>query len=83
VDAIYHLAAVKALKVMPRADADRLRAALRQVAEQHPARLSFVTELVGGQGSWRLRKGDYRALYRIEGESLIVFEIGHRGEIYR
>lgn len=68
---------------MPRDDAERLRAALRQVAERHTERLSFVTELVGGQGLWRLRKGDYRALYRIEGDSLIVFGIGHRGEIYR
>ena len=82
-DVIYHLAAVRALKVMPRADAERLRAALLQVADRHPERPSFVTELVGGQGTWRLRKGDYRALYRIEGDSLIVLEIGHRGEIYR
>lgn len=82
-DVTYQLAVLKALKSMPRADAERLSSALRQVADSHPDRISFVTELVGGQGTWRLRKGDYRALYRIEGNSLVVLEVGHRGEIYR
>jgi mRNA-degrading endonuclease RelE of RelBE toxin-antitoxin system len=83
VDVIYLLAVVKVFKSMPRADVERLRAAFMQVAESHPARMPFVTELVGGQGTWRLRKGDYRALYRIEGDTLVVFEVGRRGEIYR
>jgi mRNA interferase RelE/StbE len=34
---------------------------------------------------WRLRIGDYRILYRIEDDRLVVLviRIGHRREVYR
>lgn len=34
------------------------------------------------KGYWKLRVGDYRVIYKIEGKSVIVFRIGHRREIY-
>jgi hypothetical protein len=34
--------------------------------------MSFATELVGQPGNWRLRKGDYRALYRLTETEMIV-----------
>lgn len=34
---------------------------------------------------WRIRVGDYRILYRIDDErrDVLVFEIGHRHDVYR
>ncbi|MCB8875434.1 type II toxin-antitoxin system RelE family toxin [Acidisoma silvae] len=76
--------AMQSLRKLPKADAKRLLEALQMVADQHPQRLSFVTEMVGTSGQdWRLRKGDYRALYHITDDAIIVFDIGGRKDIYR
>lgn len=34
------------------------------------------------KGYWKLRVGDYRVIYKIEGNTVIIFRIGHRREIY-
>lgn len=34
------------------------------------------------KGYWKLRVGDYRVIYKIEGRTVIVFRIGHRREVY-
>jgi mRNA interferase RelE/StbE len=33
-------------------------------------------------GHWRMRTGDYRLQFRLEGETAIVERIGHRREFY-
>ena len=33
-------------------------------------------------GWYRLRTGDYRVRFRVEGETIIVDKIGHRSEFY-
>ena len=33
-------------------------------------------------GKFRLRTGDYRLLFRVEGSNIIVERIGHRGGFY-
>jgi mRNA interferase RelE/StbE len=44
-----------------------------------------ATQLVGGAGEWRVRTGDYRIVYEIEDEELLVLvlRVGHRREICR
>jgi mRNA interferase RelE/StbE len=44
-----------------------------------------AVKLRGADDIWRARVGDYRILYQIEGERLIVvvIKIGHRGGVYR
>jgi mRNA interferase RelE/StbE len=44
-----------------------------------------ATRLVGGAGEWRVRTGDYRVVYEIEDQELLVLvlRVGHRREIYR
>ncbi len=44
-----------------------------------------ATRLVGGGGEWRVRTGDYRIIYEIADERLLVLVLraGHRGEVYR
>jgi mRNA interferase RelE/StbE len=41
-------------------------------------------QLVGGSGEWRVRTGDYRIIYEIQDEQLLVVVLtaGHRREIY-
>jgi mRNA interferase RelE/StbE len=76
-------AAMKQLKAVPKADATRILEALEQVAADLNSRLPFVTEMVGQPGTWRLRKGDRRAVYTIEGNDVVVTRIGNRKDIYR
>ena len=83
VDVTYTDMALRALKTVPKSDAKRIREAIRQVADSHPQRQPFVTEMVGGEGQWRLRKGDWRAIYLMKGREIIVLDVGKRGEIYR
>lgn len=42
-------------------------------------------KLAGGDGEWRVRTGDYRIIYEIHGEILLVLvvAVGHRRDIYR
>lgn len=74
----------KTLRKIPRDIARRIREGLDQVAEapytQHPN----VTRLQNRPG-YRLRVGDWRVIYEIEEEGLVilVLRIGSRGEIYR
>ena len=44
-----------------------------------------VKKLEGADNLWRIRVGDYRLVYTIEDDRLIVLvvKIGHRREIYR
>ncbi|MGO4590707.1 type II toxin-antitoxin system RelE family toxin [Paenarthrobacter sp. 2TAF44] len=44
-----------------------------------------ATQLVGGDGQWRIRVGDYRIVYEIHDHELLILvvKVGHRKEIYR
>ncbi len=82
-DVIYEPAALKGLKAMPRADAKRMMDAIQQVADQHPQRMSYVTEMQGQADYWRARKGMWRAIYRQTGTTIVVVSISTRGEAYQ
>lgn len=34
-------------------------------------------------GSYRFRIGDYRVIFDLEGDEIVVLRVGHRREIYR
>lgn len=74
---------VKQLADLPKADRKRLLDALEQIAAAPTEHFSFVTQLVGQAGVWRLRKGDWRAVYRVREGDVIVDRVGHRREVYR
>jgi mRNA interferase RelE/StbE len=74
---------LKQLAAMPKADRKRLLDALATVAVAPTERVAFVTQLVGQPGVWRLRKGDWRAVFRIYQGDVIVDRVGHRREVYR
>ena len=43
-----------------------------------------ATRLVGDPGTWRVRAGDWRILYEVNDDRLIILilDVGHRSEIY-
>ena len=61
----------------------RIQAALELLATE--PRPPAATPLVGGAGEWRIRTGDYRVIYEIHDDQLLVLvlRIGHRRDIYR
>lgn len=74
---------LKQLAAMPKADRKRLLDALELVAAEPIRRFSFVTQMVGQPGVCRLRKGDWRAVFRIRGSDVIVDRVGNRKDVYR
>ena len=34
-------------------------------------------------GEWRFRIGDYRAIFDVDGEKIILLKVGHRKDIYK
>ncbi len=44
-----------------------------------------ATQLVGGSGAWRVQTGDYRIVYEIHDQQLVVLvlALGHRRDVYR
>ncbi|MGO9027350.1 MAG: type II toxin-antitoxin system RelE family toxin [Acidimicrobiales bacterium] len=59
----------------------RLQAVIELLAEN--PRPPAATRLVGGTGEWRVRTGDYRVIYEIHDEGLLVLVLrtAHRREI--
>lgn len=82
-EVIYEAAALKDLKGLPKDDAKRIMDAIQQVADRHPQRQSFMTEMQGMPGYWRVRKGMWRAIYRQTETTIEVVAVNKRGEIYR
>lgn len=42
-----------------------------------------VKRLTNFTPEYRLRVGDYRVLFEIEGESIVIYRVKHRKEVYR
>ena len=63
--------------------AGRLVAAMRDLASQ--PRRPGCDKLVGPEGLYRVRIGDYRIVYQVQDQALLVLviKIGHRREVYR
>jgi len=74
---------LKALAKLPKAD--RARADERISALASNPRPPGCVKLSGHSGLWRIRVGDWRIVYQIQDELLIVLvlSVGHRREIYR
>lgn len=75
-----------ALRVLAKLDKPvrrRLQAAIDRL--QHDPRPPGVRAMRGEQGLLRLRVGDYRVIYTVQDQRLLVLvvDVGHRSEIYR
>jgi mRNA interferase RelE/StbE len=58
----------------------RVLAALDDLQE-NPYQGSQLTDVAVGQ--WRMRVGDYRIRYDIEGNRVLLYRVRHRSDIYR
>ena len=76
-------AAVRSLRKRDPTARRRVQAAIELLAEQ--PRPSGARRLVGGDGLMRVRTGDYRIVYEIHDDVLVVLvvAVGQRREIYR
>ena len=78
--------APRAVKELAAIDAvQRRRIARRIDALQENPRPPGAIRLAGHDDLWRLRVGDYRIIYAIDGGALVilVIRVGHQREIYR
>ncbi len=74
--------AAKSLQALPRAERERLVAAIDRLSNQPHAGGALKGEFSGLR---RLRVGSYRIVYEVQERELtvLVVRIGHRREIYR
>jgi len=74
-------AAEKQLRKLDRSIARRITEAMTRLAEQpRPTGCKKLT----GLDAWRIRIGDYRVIYQIFDDRLVILvvRIGHRREVY-
>jgi mRNA interferase RelE/StbE len=74
----------KAIAKLPANRQKRIVAKIREVAANHYAPNNNLTKLQG-RDAYRLRVGDWRVIYELHDERLVmlVLEVGARGGIYR
>ncbi|MGO9269954.1 MAG: type II toxin-antitoxin system RelE family toxin [Terriglobia bacterium] len=73
----------KQLAAMPKADARRMLDRLEKIAEAPDEPHHNVVPLAGERGVFRVRQGDWRAVFSIEAGDVIVDRVAHRREVYR
>jgi mRNA interferase RelE/StbE len=75
--------AAKALKALPKRDQKRIAKRIESLAEGPPE--PAKTKMKGNNPFHRVRVGDYRIIYEIQNDILliIILKIGHRKEVYR
>ena len=74
--------AQRALARLPQRDYERVRDAIRALADE--PRPPGCRQLTGREG-WRIRVGRYRVIYEIDDTVRIVtvLDVGHRRDVYR
>lgn len=73
----------KQLATMPKTDAKRLLNRLEKISLRPDALHPAVQPLVGERGVFRVRQGDWRAVFSMEDGNVIVDRIAHRREVSR
>jgi len=75
----------RAIKDLERLDKPIARRILRRLAWVSKNFQSIVPEPLTGElkGTFKLRIGNWRAVYTVEGEIIVIQFIGHRSEIYK
>ena len=76
-------AAKRQFDKLPRPARQRLGDAIAELASD--PRRTGVVKLSGEDGLYRVRGGDFRAIYQIQDERLLILvvKVGHRREVYR
>mgnify|MGYP001134840905 FL=1 len=72
----------KDLRSIPKQDVQRILNALERLADDpHPSNSKPLT----GRDAWRLRVGQYRAIYTINEQEIVIeiIKVAHRKNVYR
>jgi mRNA interferase RelE/StbE len=78
---VYTQRAFKDLKNLDPQVRQRIGQSLKRL-ENDP--LKFARKLTDPRiGSYRFRIGEYRVVFDVEGEEIVVLRVGHRRDIYR
>ena len=79
---LYHNAVKKDIKGISRPDIQRIKTAIETKLNESPQ--NYADRLKGELGDyWKLRVGDYRAVFKVEKDVIIILGIIHRKEIYK
>ena len=79
-DIAYKKSVGKDLAGLGKAEARRI---LDKIEKELPARADSYPVLKGRfSGLRKLRVGDYRVIFAILGDQVLVLRVGHRGEVY-
>ena len=83
-DVRYTKQAIKYLRKMPSKKATQIRDKIAQIAHGDTEGLN-ITAMHGEDNFYRLRVGDYRAIYEIIEDQLVlvVVKVGARGDVYK
>lgn len=75
--------ALRELRKLPRDTLRRIRDATEALRDE--PRPEGVIKLAGGDDLWRIRVGNYRVVYAIHDDRLLVtvVVVGHRRQVYR
>jgi mRNA interferase RelE/StbE len=79
---VFKVSVAKDLRNLPRQDLQRVLKRIRSLAEDPRA---AGCEKLSGQERYRVRQGNYRIIYEIQDQRLIVIvvKVAHRREVYR
>ena len=69
------------IPALPKAARARIRTAIERKLAQNPVEFGKPLQY-SLKGCRRLRVGDYRVVFSIEGDCVLIVKIGHRREVY-
>jgi len=74
---------LKSMRQFPRRDLLRLKKKIEELSENLPD--PVTTKLQGDNDFHKVRVGDYRMVYEIHGDRLVILvvKIGHRKDVYK
>jgi mRNA interferase RelE/StbE len=75
--------AAKDLAKLPNADRERVERRIEAYAEAPEAAGHDVIPLAGARGLFRLRSGDWRVIFELDGDEMRILSVKHRREAYR
>ena len=73
--------ATKYLDSLNKADRDRINTALINLEKEPPQ--GDIEKMTDQPGRFRLRVGSYRALFHIENNNIVIYNIEPRGQAYK
>lgn len=78
----YHLEIENDISGLPKNIKTRIQKAIEKRLLADPGRYGIPLRR-SLQGYWKLRVGDYRLIFKLDKNNIIVLKIGHRKEVYQ